>query len=132
MFTHSFKRVSPLASIVLALLAIPVLCAKPCATMTIKVEPTSVSPGSQAMASGSIKNCSTVEEDMLLKYTATGPCDFSFSGTVKMDVAAGQTRSTSMPFIVPATACVGTYKLTVAAVLNKVQIATTSASLTVK
>jgi len=110
----------------------PAFSAKPCATMSIKVEPGAVPPGSAATATGSIKNCSSADEDMLLKYAATGPCDFSFAGTVKMDVPAGQTKSTSMPFIVPPTACPGIYKLTVSAYLNKVKIATTSASLKVQ
>jgi hypothetical protein len=115
-----------------ALLADPARSARPCATMTIKVEPATVAPGSQAVASGLIKNCSTVEEDMLLKYSATGPCDFSFSGTVKMDVPAGQTKTNTMPFIVPPGACAGSYKLTVSAYLDKVRIATTAASLKVQ
>jgi uncharacterized membrane protein len=115
-----------------ALSANPAPSARPCATITIKVEPATVSPGSQAVASGSIKNCSTAEEDMLLKYSATGPCDFSFSGTVKMDVPAGQTKTNTMPFIVPPGACAGTYKLTVSAYLDKVRIGTTAASLNVQ
>jgi hypothetical protein len=129
---NRFPIRAAVAGIAMMLLSVPGLSAKPCASMTIKVEPATLSPGTQAFATGSIKNCSAAEEDMLLKYQASGPCDFSFAGTVKADVAAGETKTTTMPFIVPPNACPGTYKLTVSAYLDKVRLATTSASVTVQ
>ncbi|HEY6333940.1 MAG TPA: hypothetical protein VI756_31780 [Blastocatellia bacterium] len=130
--TNRFVVKAALVSAAMLVLVIPGFSGKPCASMTIKVEPATLSPGTQAFATGSIKNCSAAQESMLLKYQATGPCDFSFAGTVKADVAAGETKTTTMPFIVPPNACPGTYKLTVSAYLDKVRLATTSASVTVQ
>jgi hypothetical protein len=132
MLAKSKRGLLPVIVLALGCLASPAFSVRPCATMTMKVSPATVYRGSQATASGSIKNCSKVKEELEVTYSATGPCDFSLSGTKNLVLGPGETKSSEMPYVIPPMACVGEYKLTVTASLDKVRLGSTSATLTVK
>ncbi len=116
----------------LVLLISPAFSAAPCAQMKMTVSPTTITRGAMANATGSIKNCSGQEETLSVKYSASGPCDFNVSGTRGITLAAGQTQSTTIPVMVPAAACPGTYTLTATAFSGKTRVATASIKVTVE
>jgi len=115
-----------------ALLALPVFSAQPCARMSMSASSTTVTRGTMANATGSIKNCSKESETLSVKYSAQGPCDFNISGTRSITLAAGETQSTTIPVMVPAAACPGVYTLSASAYSGKTRVATASIKVTVQ
>ena len=120
------------ATLIIGLLGPPVFPAAPCARMTMSVSSTTVTRGTMANATGSIKNCSKEAETLSVTYSAQGPCDFKISGVRSITLAAGETQSTTIPVMVPAVACPGVYTLSASAFAGKVRVATASIKVTVQ
>jgi len=87
--------------------------AGPAAQLSLGVTPTVVSAGSTVTVFGSITNTSSKAEKVNINYDVVGPCNYTDAYSVKVNLRAGETRTSSTSYTVPA--CAGDYTVTATA-----------------
>ena len=85
----------------------------PAAQLSLGVTPTTVSAGGTVTVFGSITNTSSKSEKVTISYDVIGPCNFTDNYTVKVTLRAGETRTASNSYTIPA--CAGDYTVTATA-----------------
>lgn len=113
MTRFSFKWLAAFAA--LSLLSVVALAETtgPAAQLSLGVTPTTVSAGGTVTVFGSITNTSSKSEKVTITYDVVGPCNYTDSYTVKVTLRAGETRTASNSYTVPA--CAGDYTVTATA-----------------
>ena len=126
----SFKWLAALA--VLSLLSFAALAqtAAPAAQISLGVTPTVVSGGSAVTVFGSITNTSSKLEKVTINYDVVGPCNFTDAYTIKVNLRAGETRTSSTSYTLPA--CAGDYTVTATATSGATVLDVKSATVTVQ
>jgi len=134
MLRHSLKIIATIALAITVLLGVAGTSqsATPCADVTVSIIPDSISPGGVVTVAGSVLNCSGAKERVDIQYGISGPCGVADMGTVRFLLKARETRSSSLSYTVPASACAGTYTITVSAYVGGTLLDTASATLTVQ
>ena len=127
----SFKWVAALAVLSLLLsVAAFAQTAGPSAQISLGVTPTVVSGGSTVTVFGSITNTSSKLEKVTINYDVMGPCNFTDAYTIKVNLRAGETRTASTTYTVPA--CAGDYTVTATATSGGAVLDVKSATVTVQ
>ena len=126
----SFKWLATLA--VLSLLSFAALAqtTAPTAQISLGVTPTVVSGGSAVTVFGSITNTSSKLEKATVTYDVVGPCNFTDAYTIKVNLRAGETRTSSTSYTMPA--CAGDYTVTATATSGGTVLDVKSATVTVQ
>jgi len=126
----SFKWLATLA--VLSLLSFAALAqtAAPAAQISLGVTPTVVSGGSAVTVFGSITNTSSKLEKVTINYDVVGPCNFTDAYSIKVNLRAGETRTSSTSYTLPA--CAGDYTVTATATSGATVLDVKSATVTVQ
>jgi hypothetical protein len=112
----------------------------PCQYVTLGFKYTTVTRGSTDVFTGTVSSCTTTPQNVSLKFSLTGPlgpkaCATSTTvmfATPQFTISPGTSKTVSFPFIIPKTACAGSYTVTATTILGGVPIDSSSASLTVK
>jgi hypothetical protein len=113
MARFSLKWLAALTALSLLSIAAFAQTAGPAAQLSVGVTPTTVSAGGTVTVFGSITNTSSKSEKVTINYDVVGPCNFTDTYTVKVTLRAGETRTSSTSYTVPA--CAGDYTLTATA-----------------
>jgi len=113
MTRFSFKWLAALAALSLLSAAAFAQTSGPSAQGSLGVTPTVVSAGGTVTVFGSITNTSSKSEKVTVNYDVVGPCNYTDSYTVKLTLRAGETRTSSNSYTVPA--CAGDYVITATA-----------------
>jgi len=85
----------------------------PAAQISLGVTTTTASAGSTVTVFGSITNTSSKSEKVTITYDVVGPCNYTDTYTVKVTLKAGETRTSSNSYTLPA--CAGDYTVTATA-----------------
>src|SRR5206468_12765816 len=110
-----------------------VALAAPCAHLTLGVNPTVVSRGSNVKVTASVQNCSGEFEKLAIHFKGTGPCNYSVGlGNVYMGFPTGATRSATLSFIVPSNVCNGTATISARVYYDGALITSSSTTLLVQ
>jgi hypothetical protein len=104
----------------------------PSASLSLAVDPSSVSPGGTVTVSGSVINTSGSTEKLTINYVVTGPssCNYSDFYSVNVTLQPGATQSASVSRTAPS--CLGTYTITGSVVSGGTTLTTASTSVTVQ
>jgi len=113
MARFSFKWLTALAALSLLSIAALAQTTGPAGQVSLGVTPTTVSAGSTVTVFGSITNTSSKAEKVNINYDVVGPCNYSDTYSVKVTLKAGETRTASNSYTVPA--CAGDYTITATA-----------------
>ena len=114
MTRFSFKWLAALAALSLLSVAALAQPAGPAAAqLSLGVTPTTVSAGGTVTVFGSITNTSSKTEKVTVTYDVVGPCNYTDTYSVKLTLNAGETRTSSNSYTVPA--CAGDYTVTATA-----------------
>ena len=113
MARFSFKWLAALTALSLLSIAAFAQTAGPAAQLSLGVTPTTVSAGGTVTVFGSITNTSSKGEKVTINYDVVGPCNYTDTYTVKVTLKAGETRTSSNSYTVPA--CAGDYTITATA-----------------
>jgi hypothetical protein len=116
MTRFSFKWLAAFAAFSLlsvAALAQTQTTATPGAQLSLGVTPTTVSAGGTVTVFGSITSTSSKSEKVTVNYDVVGPCNYTDTYSVKVTLRAGETRTASNSYAVPA--CAGDYTITATA-----------------
>ena len=130
MARFSFKWLAALTALSLLSIAAFAQTAGPAAQLSLGVTPTTVSAGSTVTVFGSITNTSSKAEKVTITYDVVGPCNFTDSYTVKVTLKAGETRTSSTSYTLPA--CAGDYTITATATSGGTVLDVKSATFTVQ
>jgi len=113
--------------------------AQSCHYVTLSIAPSTVKRGGVATVSASIKSCAGSAQTISENFTLTGPLGQSCSKsstvmftTPKFTLPPGTSKSVSFPFLIPKSACAGTYTTTATTLLGGSPIDSTSVTLTVQ
>ena len=110
MTRFSFKWLAAFAVLSLVYVAALAQTAGPSAQASLGVTPTTTTAGSTVTVFGSITNTSSKAEKVTVTYDVVGPCNYTDTYSVKMTLRAGETRTASNSYTVPA--CAGDYTIT--------------------
>ena len=113
MVRFSFKWLMALAALSLLSVAALAQTTGPAAQISLGVTPTTASAGSTVTVFGSITNTSSKSEKVTITYDVVGPCNYTDTYTVKVTLKAGETRTSSNSYTLPA--CAGDYTVTATA-----------------
>jgi hypothetical protein len=131
MTRFSFKWLVALAALSLlsvAGLAQTTQTTGPAAQISLGVTPTTVSAGGTVTVFGSITNTSSKSEKVTVNYDVVGPCNYTDTYSVKVTLRAGETRTASTSYTVPA--CAGDYTITATAISGNAVLDIKSATFT--
>jgi hypothetical protein len=95
---------------------------------SLGVTPTVVSAGGTVTVFGSITNTSSKTEKLTINYDVVGPCNYTDTYTVKITLRAGETRTSSNSYTVPA--CAGDYIITATVTSGNAVLDTKSVTVT--
>jgi hypothetical protein len=109
----SFKWLAALAAFSLLSIAAFAQTSAPAAQISLGVTPTTVSAGGTVTLFGSITNTSSKSEKVTITYDVTGPCNYSDTYSVKVNLRPAETRTASTSQTAPA--CAGDYLITATA-----------------
>ena len=128
MARFSFKWLAALVA--LSLLSVVALAqtAGPTAQASLGVTPSTVSAGGTVTVFGSITNTSSKSEKVTVNYDVVGPCNYTDTYSVRVTLRAGETRTASNSYAVPA--CAGDYTITATATSGNVVLDIKSATFT--
>jgi uncharacterized membrane protein len=130
MARFSFKWLTALAALsVLSIVALAQTAA-PSGQASLGVTPTTVSAGGTVTVFGSITNTSSKAEKVNINYDVIGPCNYSDTYSVKVNLRAGETRTASNNYTAPA--CAGDYTITATATSGGTVLDIKSATFTVQ
>jgi len=125
----SFKWfAAALAALSLLSVAAYAQTAGPAAQLSVGVTPTVVSAGSTVTVFGSITNTSSKLEKVTINYDVVGPCNYTDAYSVKVTLRAGETRTSSTSYTLPA--CAGDYTVTATATSGGAVLDIKSATIT--
>jgi hypothetical protein len=79
---------------------------------------------------GSITNTSSKLEKVTINYDVVGPCNFTDAYSIKVNLRAGETRTSSTSYTLPA--CAGDYTVTATATSGATVLDVKSATVTVQ
>ncbi len=113
MARFSFKWLAALVALSLLSIAALAQTTGPAGQVSLGVTPTTVSAGSTVTVFGSITNTSSKAEKVNVNYDVVGPCNYSDTYSVKVTLKAGETRTASNSYTVPA--CAGDFTITATA-----------------
>jgi len=110
-----------------------------CHYVALGVSPSTVPRGSKITVTGTVMSCTPGPQTISEKFTLTGPLGPSCAKTSTVmfttppfTLPAGTSQAISFPFLVPKSACAGTYTTTSTTLLGGTPIDFTSATLTVQ
>lgn len=105
----------------------------PSATLTVTVTPDSGPAGSSVTVSGSLTNTSSKTEKFTIKYTVTGPCNYSETSGLAVTERAGETQQASVTRTIPtcSAALPQTYTITGSVYAGSTLVTAASAAFTV-
>jgi len=130
MTRFSFKWLVVLAAV--SLLSVGALAQtttpSPSAQLSLGVTPTTVSAGGTVTVFGSITNTSSKSEKVTVNYDVVGPCNYTDTYSVRVTLRAGETRTASNSYAVPA--CAGDYTITATATSGNAVLDIKSATFT--
>jgi hypothetical protein len=129
-FSFEFKWLAALAALSMLSLAALAQTTGPAGQLSLGVTPTTASAGSTVTVFGSITNTSSKPEKVTITYDVVGPCNYTDSYTVKVTLKAGETRTSSNSYTVPA--CAGDYTITATATSGGAVLDVKSATVTVQ
>jgi len=130
MARFSFKWLAALAALSMLSVAAFAQSTGPAAQLSLGVTPTTVSGGSTVTVFGSITNTSSRSEKVTINYDVVGPCNYTDNYLVKVTLRAGETRTSSNSYTVPA--CAGDYTVTATATSGGTVLDVKSATVTVQ
>ena len=113
MARFSFKWLAAVAALSLLSVAAFAQTAGPSVQTSLGVSPTTTTAGGTVTVFGSITNTSSKSEKLTINYDVVGPCNYTDTYTVKVTLKAGETRTASNSYTVPA--CAGDYTVTATA-----------------
>ena len=113
MTRFSFKWLAALAAFSLLTVAAFAQTTGPAAQISLGVTPTVVNAGGTVTVFGSITNTTSKAEKVTVNYDVVGPCNYTDSYSLKVTLRAGETRTASNSYTVPA--CAGDYTITATA-----------------
>jgi hypothetical protein len=113
MARFSFKWLAALTAFSLLSVVALAQSAGPAAQLSLGVTPTTVSAGGTVTVFGSITNTSSKSEKVTINYDVVGPCNYTDAYSYKVTLRAGETRTASSSYTVPA--CAGDYTVTATA-----------------
>ena len=113
MARFSFKWLAVLAALSLLSVAAFAQTAGPSVQSSLGVTPTTTTAGGTVTVFGSITNTSNKSLKLTVNYDVVGPCNYTDTYTVKVTLKAGETRTASNSYTVPA--CAGDYTVTATA-----------------
>ena len=128
MTRFSLKWLVALAALSLLSMAALAQTSGPSAQSSLGVTPTIVSAGGTVTVFGSITNTSSKSEKVTVNYDVIGPCNFTDTYTLKFTLRAGETRTASNSYTVPA--CAGDYTITATATSGGLVLDTKSVTFT--
>ena len=100
----------------------------PGAQISLGVTPTTVSAGGTVTVFGSITSTSSKSEKVTVTYDVVGPCNYTDTYSLKVTLRAGETRTASNSYTVPA--CAGDYTITATATSGNAVLDIKSATFT--
>jgi len=124
----SFKWLAAVAVLGLLSFAAFAQTAGPAATLSVGVTPTVTTVGSTVTLFGSITNTSSKLEKVTINYDVVGPCNYTDAYSVKVTLRAGETRTSSTSYTLPA--CAGDYTVTATATSGGAVLDIKSATIT--
>jgi hypothetical protein len=101
-----------------------------CARIASHFSPTVVRPGQTVTAFGSVTNCSGGTENVTVILNTYGPCNARRTVSQPLILNSGQAPSGTQSFRAPS--CKGTYRASVSVYAGSTQIASSSATFTVR
>ena len=113
MTRFSFKWLAALAAFSLLTVAAFAQATGPAAQISLGVTPTVVNAGGTVTVFGSITNTTSKAEKVTVNYDVVGPCNYTDTYSLKVTLRAGETRTASNSYTVPA--CAGDYTITATA-----------------
>ena len=113
MTRFSFKWLAALAAFSLLTAAAFAQTTGPAAQISLGVTPTVVNAGGTVTVFGSITNTTSKAEKVTVNYDVVGPCNYTDTYSLKVTLRAGETRTASNSYTVPA--CAGDYTITATA-----------------
>ena len=113
MTRFSFKWLAALAAFSLLTVAAFAQTTGPAAQISLGVTPTVVNAGGTVTVFGSITNTTSKAEKVTVNYEVVGPCNYTDTYSLKVTLRAGETRTASNSYTVPA--CAGDYTITATA-----------------
>ena len=113
MTRFSFKWLAALAAFSLLTVAAFAQTTGPAAQISLGVTPTVVNAGGTVTVFGSITNTTSKAEKVTVNYDVVGPCNYTDTYSLKVTLRAGETRTASNSYTVPA--CAGDYTITATA-----------------
>ena len=128
MARFSLKWLAALTALSLLSIAAFAQTAGPAAQLSLGVTPTTVNAGGTVTVFGSITNTSSKTEKVTITYDVVGPCNYTDTYTVKVTLKAGETRTASNSYTVPA--CAGDYTVTATATSGAAVLDIKSATVT--
>jgi len=111
-----------------------------CHYVALGISPSTVSRGSTVKVTGTVMSCTNVAQTVSVKFTLTGPLgpkSCANTGTVMFTtppftIQVGTPKSVSFPFLIPKSACSGTFITTATTLIGGVPVDSISATLTVQ
>ena len=128
MTRFSFKWLVVLAAVSLLSVGALAQTSAPAAQLSLGVTPTTVSAGGTVTVFGSITNTSSKSEKVTVNYDVVGPCNYTDTYSVRVTLRAGETRTASNSYAVPA--CAGDYTITATATSGNAVLDIKSATFT--
>jgi hypothetical protein len=128
MTRFSFKWLAAIAAFSLLSVAALAQTSGPSAQTSLGVTPTVVSAGGTVTVFGSITNTSSKSEKVTINYDVVGPCNYTDTYQAKVTLRAGETRTSSNSYTVPA--CAGDYIITATATSGGTVLDTKSVTVT--
>ena len=126
----SFKWLVAIAALSLLSVAAFAQTASPSAQISLGITPTTVSGGSTVTVFGSITNTASKAEKVTINYNVVGPCNFTDAYSVKVNLRAGETRTSSTSYTLPT--CAGDYTVTATATSGAAVLDVKTATVTVQ
>ncbi len=111
-----------------------------CHYVALGISPSTVSRGSTVKVTGTVMSCTNAAQTVSVKFTLTGPLgpkncantSTEMFTTPPFTIQPGTSQSVSFPFLIPKTACTGTFTTTSTTLVGGTPVDSTSATLTVK
>lgn len=110
-----------------------------CHYVTLGANPSTAARGSWITVTGAVTSCTQGAQMLSERFTLTGPLGASCSKistvmftTPQFTLPAGTSKTVSFPFVIPKSACSGTYTITSTTLFGGTSVDTTSALLTIQ
>jgi len=111
-----------------------------CHYVALGINPLTVSRGGFVTFTGSVKSCTNSAQTITVKFDLIGPLgpkscastDTVMFTTPPLTIPAGTSKSISFPFLIPKTACAGTFTARTTTLIGGIQADSTLTTLTVK